>query len=266
MLQRCGQQELRLKKQIKIRHKIQYDTYLFSKKEWVIYGLQSLLITGLLGYFFYGSFIWVIILTPLVPVLLKRKQGELCKTRKQNLLNQFKEMLVSLNNAIQAGYSLENAITETYKDMEYFYKEDSLILRELAFIRAGIRNGQSPESLLVDLGERSQMEDIMDFAHILTIGKKSGGNMPEIIKAGISVMEEKIETKQRIQTLLSAKKLESKIMSVIPFFIILYIETTSKGYFDALYQTWGGHIFMTLCLTVYLIAVAISEKITEIEI
>lgn len=203
---------------------------------------------------------------PLVPILLRRKRRELCMARKQELLNQFKEMLVSLNNAIQAGYSLENAITETYKDMLYFYREDSLIIKELAYIRAGIRNGQSPERLFEELGNRSGEEDILDFANILTIGKKTGGNMPEIMKSAITVMEEKIETKQRIQTLLSAKKLEAKIMAVIPFFIILYIGSTSKGYFDALYLTWGGHIFMTLCLVVYLAAVGLSEKITTIEI
>ena len=249
-----------------VRHRTEYNTYLFSKKEWILYGLQSLGITGVFAYFFYGSIKWMGFLIPLLPVLIKRKKQELCRQRKQDLLSQFKEMLTSLNNAIQAGYSLENAITEAYKDMLYFYREDSLIVKELLYIRMGVRNGQLPERLLEELGERSGEEDIMDFANILTIGKKSGGNMPEIIRTGISVIEEKMETKQKIQTLLSARKLEAKIMSVIPFFIILYIGSASKGYFETLYKTWGGHIFMTLCLGIYLLAVGLSEKITGIEI
>jgi len=120
--------------------------------------------------------------------------------------------------------------------------------------------------MMDDLGERSDAEDILDFANILSIGKKSGGNMNEIIKSGVTVIEEKIEIKQEIQTLLSARKLEARIMSGIPFFIILYIGTTSKGYFDNLYQTWGGHILMTACLIVYLAAVSLSEKIVDIEV
>jgi len=190
----------------------------------------------------------------------------LCKLRKQELLNQFKEMLISLNNAVQAGYSLDNALTETYKDMLYFYQDDSLIVKELAYIRAGMRNGRTIEEMMEDFGERSKTEDIMDFANVLAVGKKSGGNMNEIIKSGISVIEEKIDTKQKIQTLLSARKLEAKIMSGIPFFIILYIGSTSKGYFDTLYQTLGGHLFMTVCLFVYLAAVYLSERIVDIEI
>ncbi len=266
MLQKCRRQVFRLRKSKMAGRKIDYNTYLFSGKEWFIYGVQSIGITGLFGYFFYGSFRWAVVLSPLTIVLLRRKQRKLCKSRKQELLNQFKEMLVSLNNAVQAGYSLENALAETYKDMLYFYREGSLIVRELAYIRAGIRNGRTPEEMMEDLGERSNTEDILDFANILVIGKKSGGNMNEIIKSGISVIEEKIETKQKIQTLLSARNLEAKIMSGIPFFIILYVGSTSKGYFNTLYQTWGGNLFMTVCLIVYLAAVYLSEKIVDIEV
>lgn len=246
--------------------KVFYDTYVFTKKEWILYGIQSIGIVTALGYFFYGSVKWAFLLCPLVIVLLKRKQKELCKKRKEDLLNQFKDMLVSLNNSLQAGYSLENALSETYKDMFYFWGEDSLIVKELAYIRVGIKNGRTPEEMLEDLGERSCEEDIFDFANILAIGKKNGGNMNEIVKSGVAVIEEKIETKQEIQTLLSAKKLESKIMSAIPFFIILYIDITSKGYFDTLYQTMGGHIFMTVCLSIYLAAVFLAGRIVEIRV
>lgn len=232
----------------------------------MVYIIQSIGIVGMFGYFFYGSVKWAFLLCPFMIVLLKRKRRELCAARKQELLNQFKSMLVSLNNAVSAGYSLENALTETYKDMLYFYKENSLIVKELEYIRFGMRNGQAPEMLLEELGERSSTEDIADFASVLSIGKKCGGNINEIIKSGISVIEEKIETKQKIQTLLSAKKLEAKIMSAIPFFIFLYIGSTSKGYFDSLYQTRVGHFFMTGCLFVYLAAVWLSEKIARIEI
>jgi len=266
MLQKCKRPVLAGKKPENVRRKILYDTYIFTSKEWLLYGLQSSGIVMALGYFFYGSVKWAIILSPLIAVLLKRKKIALCKTRKKELLDQFKDMLVSLNNSLQAGYSLENALLETYKDMLYFHREDSLIVKELAYIRGGLKNGRTAEEMMEYLGERSDAEDILDFANILSIGKKSGGNMNEIIKSGVTVIEEKIEIKQEIQTLLSARKLEARIMSGIPFFIILYIGTTSKGYFDNLYQTWGGHILMTACLIVYLAAVSLSEKIVDIEV
>ncbi len=255
-----------MKKPKKVQSKIVYEKYVFSTKEWVVYGLESVGITGLFAYFFYGSVKWIMVLSPLIFVLLKEKQKELCQKRQQDLLDQFKEMLVSLNNAVQAGYSLENALLETYKDMLFFYREDSLIVKELAYIRAGMKNGKTPEDMFEDLGERSRAEDILDFANVLSIGKRNGGNIDEIIKSAITVIEEKIETKQKIRTLLSARTLEAKIMSGIPFFIIFYIGTSSKGYFDTLYRTIGGHVFMTFCMIVYLFAVYLSKRMVDIEI
>ena len=266
MLQKCMRPVLVKKKEEKVQRKILYDTYIFTLREWILYGLQSIGMVILLGYFFYGSVKWAILLSPLVAVLLNKKKESLCKRRKKELLEQFKDMLVSLNNSLQAGYSLENALQETYRDMLYFHREDSLIVKELAYIRGGLKNGRTAEEMMEDLGERSDAEDILDFANILSIGKKSGGNMNEIIKAGVKVIEEKIEIKQEIVTLLSARRLEARIMSGIPFFIILYIGITSKGYFSSLYETWGGHILMTVCLTVYLAAVFLSEKIVDIEV
>ena len=240
MLKRCRQPVFRFKKPEQIQTKIVYDEYFFSPKEWICYVLLCVGITGGFAYFFYGSVKWIIILSPLAVVCFKGKQKELCQKRKQDLLDQFKEMLVSLNNAVQAGYSLENALLETYKDMLYFYREDSLIVKELAHMRAGLKNGKTPEEMFEDLGERSKSEDIMDFANVLTIGKRNGGNIDEIIKSAITVIEEKIETKQKIRTLLSARTLEAKIMSGIPFFIVFYIGISSKGYFDTRKHAHGN--------------------------
>ncbi len=260
------QPAFRLRKQEKVQTKIEYDKYAFSTKEWIVYVLLSIGITGMFAYFFYGSVKWIIVLSPLTVAILKGKQKELCQKRQQDLLDQFKEMLVSLNNAIQAGYSLENALAETYKDMRHFYREDSLIVKELTYMRAGVRNGRTPEEMFEDLGERSKAEDIMDFANVLIIGKRNGGNLDKVIKSAITVIEEKIETKQKIRTLLSARALEAKIMSGIPFFIIFYIGTSSKGYFNTLYLTVGGHVLMTGCLIIYLAAVYLSKKIIDIDV
>lgn len=266
MLQRWKRPEFCKKKERTAHRKTDYNTYSFSAREWMLYLAQAVGITGMLGYFFYRSGEMTLLLMPLVPILIKQKKQERCIKRKQELTRQFKETMIAVDNSLQAGYSLENAFVEAYKEMSAFYKESSVIVVELDSIRTGMQNGWQLEELLQDLGERSGIEDILDFVNVLVIGKKSGGNINRIIKSAVSVIEEKMETKQEIEVLLSSKKLEAKIMSGIPFFIILYIGMTSKGYFDTLYQTIGGNLFMTVCLAVYLAAVKLARKMTEIEV
>ena len=246
--------------------RIDYKNYRFSKGECLRYFGEGCLIAGMFSYFFYRSIIMFFLLSPVVVFYIKNKKESLCRKRKTRLSMQFKDMLHSVSGSLQAGYSLENAFFEAYKDMTEYHGFESIIAKELYVIRSGIRNNQVLEELIEDLAERSGIEDIYDFAGVLRIGKSSGGNLNAVIENSIAVIEEKISVKQEIVTLISAKKLESSIMCIIPFFIIFYVDITSRGYFDAMYHSMAGRIIMTICLVVYLAAYRMSQKITEIEV
>lgn len=243
-----------------------YSRYSFSLSEIFRYTLEGILLVGVISYFFYRSVWAVCVLSPFIAFYLLEKKKALCKKRKQDLNMQFKDVLKSINGSLQAGYSMENAFAEAYRDMAEYHGPESIIARELLGIKAGIRNNQPIENLVEDMGSRSGIEDIQDFAAILRVGKQTGGNIHTLFENSMMVIEEKISVKQEIQTLISAKKLESRIMSVIPFAIILYIDLTSKGYFDALYTSVAGRILMTICLGVYGAAVWLSQRIMEIEV
>lgn len=254
------------KKNRKDSVKTDYRCYKYSPKEWMIYGAEATIKICFLDYFFFRSLIWMIPMLPLFALFMKNKKAQLIQKRKQNLSIQFKDALTSINGALQAGYSLENAFAEAYKEMCRYHGPQSMIGKELHLIKKGMHNGQTIESQILDFGFRSGIEEILDFSTVLSVAKKSGGGIDEILQKNIGVIEEKMETCQEVDTLLSGKKMEAKIMSVIPFFIILYMDITSKGYFDPLYQTVGGNIIMTMCLGIYLTAMGISKKIVNIDV
>ena len=66
--------------------------------------------------------------------------------------------------------------------------------------------------------------------------------------------------------MISAKKMEQKIMNFVPFLIIFYIGTTSRGFFDVLYHNLIGIAVMTVCLGFYGVAYLLSKRIVEIEV
>ena len=246
--------------------KTDYKKYRFSKKEYLRHFVQGAFVIGIMAYFFYRSIIVFCVMSPGIVLYMKNKKEELCRKRKSELAVQFKDALHSVNGSLQAGYSLENAFSEAYKDMVEYHGTDSIITKELFLIKTGIRNNQVLEDLIEDLAERSGSEDIYDFAGVLRIGKSSGGNLNEVFENSITVIGEKVTVKQEIATLISSKRLESMIMCIIPFFIIFYVDITSKGYFDSMYSSLAGRIIMTVCLIVYLAAYRMSQKIMEIEV
>lgn len=257
---------MKRKKKTSAIQKLDYREYRFSKKEFVRYFAEGCLVIGVLGYFFYRNVVAVCLLSPGVVFYMKYKKAELSRKRKEQLAVQFKDALHSVNGSLQAGYSLENAFCEAYRDMVEYHGIGSIIAKELAGIRAGIRNNQLLEDLMEDLAQRSGLDDIHDFAGVLRIGKNSGGNLNTVFENSIAVIEEKLAVKQEILTLISSKRLEAGIMCIIPFFIILYVDITSKGYFDLMYTSAAGRVIMTICLIVYLAAYRLSQKIMEIEV
>jgi len=243
-----------------------YAEYRLTFAEKILYLLEGGLLVAMIGYFFYQSWIACLCLCPFLFFFFKEKKKELAKKRRQELSVQFKDLVLSLGANQRAGYSIENAFREAYRDMEMLYGAQSPICREVRHIILGLENNVVLENLLYDLGVRSRQQDIMQFADVFLIAKRSGGSMTDILEKTAAVIEQKIETDKEIQLMISAKKMEQKIMNLVPFLIIFYIGTTSKGFFDVLYHNPAGVAIMTVCLGFYGAAYLISRRIVEIEV
>lgn len=243
-----------------------YNEYRFNAKEQILYTAEGLLIAALIGYFFYRSWIACIGLLPIVFLFLQSKKRELAKRQRQELNIQFKDLILSVSANLKAGYSIENAFRESYKDMAMLYGEEGIICTELRYILTGLDNNVVLEKLLYGLGMRSGLPDVVQFADVFLIAKRNGGNMTDILAKTAAVIEQKTETDKEIQLMIGAKKMEQKIMNMVPFLIIFYISSTSKGFFDVLYHNLIGVIIMTVCLGFYLAAFLLSGRIVDIEV
>lgn len=252
------------KKNSKYKKKTDYACSKFSWKEELRCLVEGFLIISLLAYFFYRSYVALIVLAPGIWFYRKEKMKRFSKKRKAVLEQQFKETLLSVQTNLQSGYSVENAFGESYQYVVDVYGTKSDMAEELMWIKKGLSNGDTLEHLLTDLGSRCPESALEDFADIYSIACKSGGGWTEVIVKIVSGINQRMEVKQEIETLIHGKKMESKIMCIIPFFILFYMNITSRGYFDVLYHNLAGIIIMTICLGIYIFAFFMSEKITEL--
>ena len=114
------------------------------------------------------------------------------------------------------------------------------------------------------MAKRTHVQDIKDFAEVFRIAKRSGGDLPGILRNTADLISDRIEVSREINTQIASKKMEQKIMDLVPFGIILYIDTTSPGFFDPLYHSVFGVAVMSVMLLVYLAAYLLAEKILDI--
>lgn len=243
-----------------------YKKYELHRSQLFLYTAVGFGIVIVLSSAFYHSCAATIIMSPLVIFYLREKKEELCEKQKSELNEQFKEAIMAVSNGLRAGYSIENAFREAYRDVKVMFGEESNISKELFHIRSGLENNVLLEKLLFDLAKRSSIDNILDFAEIFQIAKRSGGDMNNIIQSCVLTICDKIEVKKEIETLLCAKQLEQKIMNLIPILIILYIRGTSPEFFNPLYHNIIGIVIMSICLILYGAAYKMAKDITTIQL
>ena len=246
--------------------KINYDKYYFTAREFLLFFGEGLCICIITNYLCYRTLWAFIIMLPFIFFFLNWQRQSLIKKRRESLNIQFNDALHAMQIALGAGYSMENAITACVNDLKGIYGTHEPIVQEFEYIKKQLRISVPVEVLFMDLGNRSQVEDIQNFASIYAIAKRSGGDVNAILNKTARMIEEKIETSKEISASIAAKRMEQLIMSIVPCGIILYVQLTSPGYMEVLYGNMVGIAVMTACLFLYVMAFYFGKKMMEIEV
>lgn len=161
---------------------------------------------------------------------------------------------------------MENAVLAAGEDLACIYPKNSFICGEMERIGRGIANAVPVEEAFRNFAVRSGLEDAQSFAEIYRTAKRSGGDLFRVLQSAVTVIADKTELKREIKTILTAKRMECRIMKLIPPGMLLYFRLFSPGYLDILYDSSGGHLLMTALLAAYLFFVWLMGHITGIEI
>lgn len=243
-----------------------YEQYHFTGKQWIYQVLLYGIIDGMVSTLFYRSFLAFIFFLPGFFFFLKQRKSDYILAGKKELSQQFLTGIQAVSAALAAGYSVENAFEEALEDMERVFEKEDKIIKEFTYIKNQLKLNNTLENLLLDLAKRSRVEEIENFAEVFSAAKRTGGDLIAIIRNTILCISQKEETKMEIETCLSAKSLEQKIMSGVPFMILIYVGAASPGFLDVMYYNPAGICIMSLCLVMYVAAYMWGKKIVDIEV
>lgn len=240
--------------------------YEISRREKLILVAGGMGVVLLFAYFFYRSLGAILPLLPLFILYHRDAARRMVRKKQGELKLRFKEVMETLSVNLKAGYSVENAFLVIYEEMGQYYGAADPVEKLLAFIKNGIDNHIPLEKRIKEAGQKSGIREIVEFAGVFGVAKGSGGNMIATVERTALLIGEKIETEKEIEVLLSARKTEQKIMNIVPFFILFYLNVTSPGFFQVLYHNPGGIAIMSVCLMLYLTAFRISAKMLTVEV
>jgi tight adherence protein B len=223
-------------------------------------------IAGLVAYTFYRSVIAFLLLSPFALLFVWYWGRLLGEKRRKRLRSEFKEGITLLAASLQAGYSLENAIGQSAAELKDMFGEDSLMAGEFGYIHGQIGQNRQAEELIRAFGERSALKDVVTFANVLALAKRSQGELVPIIRHTAQVIGDTIRVEEEIETVTAAKRMEQKVMACIPFGIVLYLNAASGDFFSVMYEGAAGRILMSVFLGLYVLAQVLAVKILDIEV
>lgn len=226
----------------------------FTGKEIFILIAKSMGVMMLVNYYFYRS-VWAILPLGMIGFLyFQRERQELVQKKKEQAREQFKELLLLTSTLQKAGYSIENAFAGSYQDMERLFGKDSVICRILKRFAIQRKNHDSFGTLWKMIGEELEIKEICEFAEIYEIAYHHSGNMVSVMEQTSQLMIRKAELQKEIYLSLVERRMEMRIMTVMPFAIIQYIQMTSPEYFTGMYHCLFGVVVMTFACFIYLVA------------
>lgn len=219
---------------------------------WVFAGvLKGILLSGVIAWLFYRS-AWGMVLLPLfitVSMLKERKSEK--RKQEEREQQQFVEWLGFLKEALQVGYSLEQAVGEARKGLLTAYKEEEPFLCAVMRMQRKMQLGVSVEEAFSGLAKECHCEAVSDFAEVVFIAKRTGGAVHQVIANTERIIHEKQDTLRHIRSMLRSREYEIRIMKCMPFAMLLYMQLFMPDFLSPLYQNAVGAGIMSAGLVMY---------------
>ncbi len=185
---------------------------------------------------------------------------------KHKFYGELQDYLQALSTFLKAGYSVENAIRKGREEIGKQYGRQARIMKDTEKMVRKLEFNISAEEALKEWAQLVQIEELNQFVTVFSEAKRLGGDSVEITKKTIQHICEKIEVKREIELVLTSKKLEFQIMSMIPIGILIYMKWSFPKFMDVLYKNVFGIIMMTICFLIYCMAYLWGRRIVEIEV
>ena len=155
--------------------------YKVSKKEKAVVIMVIFMAIIIISILFYGTIYAVVILLPLGVPIYREQKRRIINKKKKELKVQFKDMLMVMSDSLKTGYSVSNALKESYKDMVSMYGRYSYICEELRIMISKIKLNVREEDIFKDFAKRTGLREAILFSRIFSVAKRTGGNMTEVI-------------------------------------------------------------------------------------
>jgi len=231
----------------KLKMKLSSVYWEVTDTEFILICIIVTVLSFLLGWLIPGNIlggIFLAVIAIMVPrILLDRAISQ----RQKKFHKQLLDVLLLIKGAVQAGYSLMQALDLAVKEIPAPASEEfGRVLRE-------IRIGITLEGTLSNLAKRMENDDLQIVITAIIINSQVGGNLSTVLDASISTIRARIQLMGEIRSLTSYGRYVGYFLTLMPFIAGVLIFLVSPDYFDTVKtSTLTQIIFMAAFIGIFI--------------
>lgn len=246
---------------------IELGKYEMTNVEKTIFYILLTVSGGIISLLFYHNILFGIIIIPFESKIKGFVTDEILLRRKREFLVEFKDFLFIVSTAIGAGRSMKDAIAEAIPEIKKIYGDDTVLINNLSISYERMNTGgENDVDVLMDFAVASGMEDCIDFVTIYSICKVTGASLILALNKAASVIIDKMTIDREITELVKRKENEGKIIFLMPFAVVIFLNIFAPDYIAPLYESFTGNIIMTIVIASSVVVYGIIKKIVKVDI
>ena len=226
----------------KLQIKLSSAYWAITDTEYILIRILATGLAFLLGWLIPGNILGGIFLAAITimvpPILLDRAIAQ----RQQKFHTQLLDVLILIKGAVQAGYSLMQALDLAVKEIPAPASEEfGRVLLEIQF-------GLTLEGALFNLAERMASDDMQIVVTAIIINAQVGGNLSTVLEATISTIRDRVHLLGEIRSLTSYSRYVGNLLTLMPFMTGFIIFLLSPDYFDTVKTSFFTQIVFLMAL------------------
>ncbi|MBN2529532.1 MAG: type II secretion system F family protein [Deltaproteobacteria bacterium] len=226
-----------------------------EKSQVILLGATMALCLFFAFYFNIYPLIAVGVVLPVLPLIYRFRKR---KIRHDKLYFQMDGMLANLANAVRVTGNLYIAVEDVADgEMEPMREELYQVLHQ-------IRLGQSEEDALHNLAQRCGIPLLRTAIGAVIVGKRSGGNLGQILASTASGIREIKRLEGVLKTKTSEARSQAWVMGLVPFVLCGLLEMINPEWLDPMWSTPFGWLLLACCVILEVAAIFLIRKILSV--
>lgn len=182
------------------------------------------------------------------------------KRRVKKYQTQMVDALNLLANGLRAGLTMPQSIGMVVDEMP------APVSQEFNLILQQAKIGVPLDEAMENLKKRVNTEDNEMFVTSVNILRETGGNLAETFDTIVFVIRERIRLQLKIETYVSAGKMQAYIIGAMPFLMMLMFGSGDPEYFPMLFGTALGILSLIIICGMVGVGMYVILKIIDIKV